>query len=98
MITVNLKHPVQSEGVEISKIDFREPIGEDVVVCGYPFRIYIGSGTDVDSANSGEQEMKIDTLVLANLASRLGSVPKSTIKKLSVQDFQQVVDVVSNFF
>ena len=76
----------------------REPIGEDITVCGYPFRVYMSNGTDIDAANKGEQEAKIDTLALTNLAARLANTPKSTIKRLPVKDYQAVIDVVMGFF
>ncbi len=97
-ITVKLNKKVQSEGKEIDELTFREAIGEDIAVCGYPFRIYVSNGTDVDAVRANEQEAKLDTLVLTNLAARLAGVPKSTIKNLSVKDYQQVVDVVMSFF
>lgn len=98
MAKIKLSKPVLSEGVEISSLELREPVGEDVVACGYPFRIYIGSSTDVDKADKGEQEVAIDSACMAKLAARLASVPPSTIKRLSIQDFQQVVGVVMSFF
>lgn len=97
-ITVKLNKSIQSEGAELNELTFRDPIGEDIAVCGYPFRIYLNNGTDVDAVRANEQEVKLDTLVLTNLAARLAGVPKSTIKNLSVKDYQQVVDVVMGFF
>ena len=96
MTEIKLNKPVASEGGEISTLNLREPVAEDIIACGYPFRLYIGSATDADSAN--QQEMKIDTIVLSKLASRLANVPLSTIKRLSIADFQQVVDATVDFF
>ena len=42
--------------------------------------------------------MKIDIVALSKLASRLANVPLSTIKRLSIADFQKVVDVMVDFF
>ena len=95
---IKLLKPVLSEGAEIDSLEIREPIGEDVVACGYPFRIYIGSSTDVDTSGKGEQEVAIDSVVMAKLAARLAGVPPSTIKRLSIPDFQNVVGVVMGFF
>ena len=96
MVKIQLLNKVESEGIEIDTLEFREPIAEDIVVCGYPFKIIVGSATDV--TNAGNQEMQINTGVLAQLASRLASVPVSTIKKFSVIDFNKIINVISNFF
>ncbi|MBQ9236113.1 MAG: phage tail assembly protein [Alphaproteobacteria bacterium] len=96
MVKIDLTKPVKSEGGEISTLELREPIAEDIIACGYPFRLYVGSATNVDNAD--QQEMKIDTVVLSHLAARLANVPVSTIKRLTVSDFQKVVDAVSDFF
>ena len=95
MMKIELSKPVQSEGKEISFLELREPTGDDIVACGYPFRVYVGNDTDNDKK---EQEAKIDVAVLAALASRLAEVPKSTIKRLPVVDFQKVVEGVLTFF
>ncbi len=97
-VKIKLSKPVTSEGVEIDSLDIREPIGEDVIACGYPFRVYVGSSTDVDKADKGEQEVKVDSTVMGKLAARLADVPPSTIKRLSISDFQTVVGVVMGFF
>lgn len=97
-VKVKLSKPVSSEGSEIDCLEIREPIGEDVVACGYPFRVYVGSSTDVDKADKGEQEVKVDSAVIAKLAARLANVPPSTIKRLTIQDFQEVVGVIMGFF
>ncbi len=99
MVKIELTKPVQSEGAEITALTIREPIGEDIAVCGYPFRLYLSnSDTDVDAAQKKEQEAKIDTVVLTKLAARLASVPPSTLKRLCVKDYQKVVDAVMGFF
>ena len=97
-VKIKLSNPVASEGAEIDCLEIREPIGEDVVACGYPFRVYVGSSTDVDKADKGEQEVKVDSVGMAKLAARLANVPPSTIKRLTIQDFQKVVGVVMGFF
>nr|DAH13455.1 MAG TPA: tail assembly chaperone [Caudoviricetes sp.] len=96
VVEVKLSKPVPSEGTEISTLQIREPIGEDIAACGYPFRIYLSSDTDVDAKK--EQEAKIDTVVLTKLAAKLANVPPSTIKRLPVKDYQKVVDAVMGFF
>lgn len=95
MIKIDLEKPVSSEGIEIKILELREPTGEDVVACGYPFRVYIGSDTDPDKK---EQEARIDIAVVASLAARLAGVPKSTVKRLSISDFNSVTGAVLSFF
>ena len=34
MVKIELTKPVQSEGAEITALTIREPIGEDIAVCG----------------------------------------------------------------
>ncbi len=95
MARIELLTPVKSEGSEITFLEFREPITQDVVVCGYPYRVYANSGVDVDKT---ETEIKLDSVVVASLAARLASVPKSTIKNLSLKDFNEVSELVFSFF
>lgn len=95
MIKIDLEKPVSSEGGEVKTLEIREPTGEDIVACGYPFRVYIESDTDPDKK---DREAKVDMVVVASLASRLASVPKSTIKRLSITDFNTVTGAVLSFF
>jgi hypothetical protein len=96
LVKIELTKPIESEGQEIHCLEFREPTCDDIIVCGYPFILSVGSATDADSV--GEQNLKFDTSAIAKIASRLAGVPKSTIKKLSITDFQKVVDTISGFF
>ena len=68
-VKIELSKPVMSEGAEIKSLEFREPIGEDIVACGYPVRIIMGSATDPDVA-VGEQKYDVNVTVATKLAAR----------------------------
>lgn len=85
-----LRKPVQSEGQEIDKLTFREPIGDDVIACGYPISL-------VTNAEGGT-EYRVNPAAIAKLAARMANVPPSTIKNLSVADFNDLTGVISGFF
>lgn len=95
-ITITLVKPVPCEGGTISTLTFREPEGGDIVNRGYPFDIYQGDDTDIDTKN--EQKVRFNVKVICALASDLAGVPKSTIKALCIADFQQVIGVITGFF
>lgn len=95
-VKIELSTPVMSEGAEIKSLEFREPIGEDIVA-GYPVRIIMGSATDPDVA-VGEQKYDVNVTVATKLAARLASVPPSTIKRLSLADYQAAIGVIIGFF
>lgn len=96
-VKIELSTPVMSEGAEIKSLEFREPIGEDIVACGYPVRIIMGSATDPDVA-VGEQKYDVNVTVATKLAARLANVPPSTIKRLSLADYQATIGVIIGFF
>ncbi|MBK3797871.1 phage tail assembly protein [Azospirillum brasilense] len=84
--TVTLKKPIQAHGDEATTLTFREPNGDDVMACGYPLQMH-GDGSVVPIAG-----------VVGKYISRLANIPASSVKSLSVTDFQSCMAVVLPFF
>ncbi len=84
-VTVSLTKPIQAHGDEVTSLTFREPTGEDITVCGYPFRIGDGEATPIAG-------------VITKLIVRLGGIPPNAAKQLNAVDYQSCLAAVSGFF
>jgi hypothetical protein len=89
MTTVKLNRPVAAHGDQIDALTFREPMGEDIEACGYPFTV---GGTTENPVISPIAPVLSKYMVL------LGGVPASTIKKLSAPDWNACATAVLGFF
>jgi hypothetical protein len=89
MTTIKLRKPVTAYGEEVKELTLREPLGEDLVKCGMPYRL-------VDTPAG--METRIDNVAIANFISALGGVPLATVNKLAAADFQEAMTVVMGFF
>jgi hypothetical protein len=78
-ISVSLAKPIQAHGEEISTITMREPVPADLMELGSPMLMIPGSdgGVGLDIRHS----------VVARYISRLGSIPLSSVKEMSISDF-----------
>ena len=83
--TVTLKKPIQAHGELVTKLSFREPTCDDIVACGYPLQM----GGDTATPLPGP---------IAKYIARLGGVPPSSVKSMSVQDFSSCMQVILPFF
>lgn len=86
---VQLAKPVSAHGEDVSQLTLREPTVEDQMDLGQPFLIIVGDG---------ETGVKIQNKVVAAYVVRLAGVPLSTVKKLSIDEFQKCQAVVMGFF
>lgn len=90
MITVKLTTPVIAHGEEINEITLNEPTTENLIDIGLPTLVIPGDG--------GETGVEIRQHVIARYIVKLGSVPLSTVKSLSLSDFSSLTTVVMRFF
>lgn len=86
---IKLSKPVKAHGEEIDEIELREPTSEDAMEEGYPYLVHGG-----DSGAAFELRPK----VVAKYVVRLGKVPMSTVKAMSIADLQACQAVVLGFF
>ncbi|MFA6076353.1 MAG: phage tail assembly protein [Negativicutes bacterium] len=83
---VKLSKPLNSGETEL---DLREPTVDDVGDIGYPFlMITTDNGTAI----------QLQPKVVLKYASRLGNVPPSSLKTLSLGDLSKLQEVVMGFF
>ncbi len=89
-IEIKLSKPVSAHGAEITSITLREPMGGDVIDCGFPMTMIASEGNDT--------EMRIDARIIGKYISKLGDVPLSTVKNLSMADIQAAQGIIMGFF
>ncbi len=82
---IELTKPITAHGGEVHELELREPTAEDVMVCGYPLTIGDGEATPV-----------ADTI--GKLIARLGGIPPSSVKQMSVLDFNACMGAILGFF
>ncbi|WP_425404625.1 phage tail assembly protein [Hwanghaeella sp.] len=85
MTTVALKKAIQAHAEEVNSLTFREPNGEDIQACGYPFRL--SEGQVYPEAGS-----------ISKYISRLAKIPHSSVKQLGAEDFNACMAVILGFF
>ena len=90
-VTVPLTKPVTAHGSEVSELVLREPTADDVMQIGSPTLLV--PGADGDSVS-----IEIRAKVIGQYVMRLGSIPLSSVKGLSVADFQRCQGAVMGFF
>lgn len=86
MIEIELSKPVEAHGEQISKLTLRDPVAGDVMECGYPVK------------SDGKGGGGMDAEVIGKLVVKLANVPPSTVKSLSISDFNKCIEVVMGFF
>lgn len=86
---IKLSKPITVGDVEQSQLDLREPTIDDVVECGYPFLLIT---TDNGTA------IQLQPKVVMKYASKLGAVPPSSLKSLSLADLSTLQEAVMGFF
>lgn len=87
---ITLTQPVQAHGEPIASLTLREPRGEDIQVCGYPFLLLAGEGEEVG--------VRIDAAAIGKYVSRLAGVPTSSVRALCLADWQACLQAVLSFF
>jgi hypothetical protein len=81
---VRLSRPVQAHGEMIRELRLREPTGADAFECGLPIEF------------AGER-MTVGVPAMMQIASRLASVPLSTLKAMPLCDIMLLVGEISSF-
>lgn len=100
---VPLAQPVEAHNGALKEITLRPPKGDDMIVCGFPFRIGVAQdaeGTDDVALDFGAGEVLIDLNAgsCAKYIARLGGLTPGTVKRLGAQDFMSCAMEVLNFF
>lgn len=91
MITVPLKKPITAHAEELRSITLREPTAEDVMAEGFPTLM-------VPSTDGKSVAVDIRANVVGRYISRLGGIPMSSVKTLSLPDLQACMNEVMSFF
>lgn len=84
-VTIQLGKPITAHGAEISELTLREPNAGDVMECGYP----LGMQGDLVIPQAG---------AIARMVSRLAGIPPSSVKQLSMADYNSAMGAVLGFF
>jgi hypothetical protein len=84
-VTIPLIKPITAHGAEVSELTLREPTGDDVERCGYPLAI--------DGSSVIPQAASVSKLI-----ARLAGIPPSSVKQLSMPDYNAAMGVVLGFF
>jgi len=84
-VTISLTKPVTAHGAEIDQLTLREPNGGDVEHCGYPLAI---NGASVIP----------QAAAVSKLIARLSGIPPSSVKQLSMPDYNAAMGAVLGFF
>ena len=89
--TIILKTPLVVHGEEVAELTLREPTSEDVMQIGTPTLL-------IPSADGESLGVEIRARVVGQYIMRLAAIPLSSVKALSIADFQQCTRVVMGFF
>ena len=90
-ITIALKKPIAAHGSEISEITLRDPEPADVMEEGQPTLL-------IPSADGTSVGVEVRAKVVGRYISRLGGVPMSSVKAMSLGDFNRCQGAVMSFF
>lgn len=82
---IALTKPITVHGDEVTELELREPSAGDVMECGYP--LTIGDGEATPNAET-----------VGKLIARLAGIPPSSVKQMSLPDFNTAMGAVLGFF
>lgn len=85
-IIIKLTNPLTTGETEL---ELREPTVDDVVCLGYPF---------VMDINDGGTSLRLQPKVILKYASRLGAIPPSSLKTITIGDLSAIQEAVMGFF
>lgn len=91
MSTVKLSKPITAHAEEMLELNFREPTTEDVMQIGVPQLL-------IPSADGESVGVEVRTKVVGQYISRLAAIPLSSVKQMSLKDFNACTAVVMGFF
>lgn len=88
-VTVQLSKPINVAGEQVGFLELRDPTVDDVAEIGYPFLVMSGdNGTGIE----------LRPKAILKYASRLGGVPPSSLKTLSLGDLSKLQEQIMGFF
>jgi hypothetical protein len=87
--TLSLTTPIKAHGEMVSELTFREPLGKDIRVLGFPFE---GSG------ENGKGRGSVDAAGVSRYIVTLANVPLSSVDQLSAPDWTAAMGLVAGFF
>jgi hypothetical protein len=90
-VTIKLSKPVAAHGEDVSELTFRDPVPEDIMQIGTPTLL-------IPSSDGETVGIEIRAKLVGQYISRLGSIPMSSVKALSISDFMQCQGAVMGFF
>jgi hypothetical protein len=90
-IRLTLVQPIIVHGEATEVLQLREPNGEDVAACGFPYELR--TQTDNDSL-----AIKPLADVVLKYGARLASVPPSSMKQLCIADVSALTVQIMGFF
>ena len=89
MTKVKLLQPIIFDDKKITELYLRVPTIDDIAEIGYPFLMIIDdNGTDI----------KIQPKAVLKYAAKLGGIPASSLKNLTIDDFSNLQTAVISFF
>jgi hypothetical protein len=90
-VQITLSRQINVHGEETHELTLREPVGEDVSICGFPYEIR-------PQADGESAAIKPLADVILKYAARLANVPPSSIKQLAMADVSALTACVMGFF
>jgi len=91
MSTVQLSKPITAHGEETAELTFREPTVKDIRQIGLPQRL-------VPSTDGESVSVEVRADIVGQYIARLAAIPMSSVKQLSIKDFNACTGVVMGFF
>jgi len=87
---LKLSKPIKAHNEELSELQLREPIIEEVMEIGYPYLILMKDGQ--------EAGIEIRPGVIVRYVSKLASIPMGSAKQMSLSDLTKAQAIVMGFF
>jgi hypothetical protein len=91
MSSLTLLVPIQAYGETVTKLEFRDPIGKDLRICGFPFKFEAGEAESAGYSHPNAQAIHA-------LIARLSNIPPSAVDTLCLADFAACMEIVTSFF
>lgn len=85
-VTVTLSRPLTVIDQERTSLTIREPLADDLAICGLPFRV------------SGGEAVDINADAVKKLIARLAGIPANAAGKLPAIDYMACLPVIMGFF
>jgi len=89
MAIVKLSKPITVGDTQLTELDLKMPTVDDVAEIGYPFLMI---------QNDNGTAIQLQPKVVLKYASKLGGVPPSSLKSISMTDLTNLQTAVMGFF